>query len=766
MKLRVFSAALWAITILAVPTVQAQQQLPLVKSVDIQFVGPQSVSREKILSNMKTRPGKPYSTQTTEEDVRNLINAGVTNVRIFGDPEGDGVKVIVVVQTKSTVSEVLITGAQRIKTSKIRDQIATKPGDPLSEAALNEDKQKIIEYYQGKGYGDVDVIYKTEANDKAGTARVTFEVLEGVRSKIDDVNFQGNTAISRKELMKVIKTKHKGLLNIFSSTAGKLNSDQLETDREALRALYQSKGYVDAQVREPSIVRDGQKVDVTFPIVEGQQYHVGKVTYSGAKVFPLDEVTKATSLRAGGIYSPQGVAADRRALGDLYGSKGYLDLQVIPNVTPAGSGVVDISFRIEEGIQYYVDKVNIAGNTRTQDKVIRREVPLAPTDVFNTKRMDAAKARLDNLKYFSKVEVRPTEPGSLLPGRRDLSIDVTETRTGSFNFGAGFSSIDNLLGFVELTQGNFDIAGWPRFQGGGQKFRLRAQYGTRRKDFVLGLTEPYFLDQKLSLGGEIYFRDASYTSQVYDERRYGFAISLRKPLNEFTAGRFEYRLENVGIHNFDDGVSKEIRKEEGDLLKSQISLGITNDTRDKVYLPRHGHRIDAQAYVAGGFLGGDEQIYGFDLEASKYFLLPGDTILTLETQLAGVDSWGGGDNVPIYDRLYLGGPNSLRGFRYRDVGPKDKNGEPVGGQTLARFTVEYTFPIVESVRGAVFYDVGFVNRGPWDFGTGNINSDVGIGLLLELPAIGPIRIDYGIPLQADEDNDSGGRFQFNVGYKF
>jgi outer membrane protein insertion porin family len=768
MKLRVFSAALSAITILAAtPSAQAQQQLPPVKSIEVQFVGPQSVSKEKILANMRTRVGRPYSKQVTEEDVRNLFaTRNVTNVRIYGEPQGDGVKVIVLVQTKSTVSEVFITGNTRLKTTKIRDQIVTKAGDALSESTLNADKQKIIEYYQGKGYGDVDVIYRTEANEKAGTARVTFEVVEGVRTKINRVSFEGNTALSRKELMKVVTTRPKGLLNIFSSTAGKLNSDQIEADREAIRALYQSKGYIDADVREPSVVRRDQKVDVTFPIVEGQQYRVGKVSYSGARVLALDEITRNMRLKEGGIYSPQNLAADRRTLGDLYGAKGYLDLQVLATPTPGGSGIVNIEFRLDEGIQYYVDKVNVAGNTRTKDKVIRREMALAPGDVFNTVRMDASRQRLEQLKYFSKVDVRPAEPLMSLPGRRDVNIDVAETRTGSFNFGAGFSSIDNLLGFVELTQGNFDLAGWPRFQGGGQKFRLRAQYGTRRKDFVLALTEPYFLDQKLSLGGEIYYRDASYTSRVYDEERYGTAVYLRKPLNEFTAGRFEYRLENVGIKNFDDDVSETIRSEEGDQLKSQVSLGVTYDTRDKYYLPRRGHRVDAQVYLAGGFLGGDTEIYGLDIEASKYFLLPGDTILTIEGQIAGVDTWGSGDRVPIYDRLYLGGPNSLRGFSYRDVGPKDEDGEPIGGKTLARFTIEYTFPIAQSVRGAVFYDVGFVNSGSWDFNTGNVNSDVGIGLLLELPAIGPIRIDYGIPLQADEDNDSGGKFQFNVGYKF
>ena len=768
MKLRIFSLALWGIsaTSLMVSPARAQQG-PVVRTIDVQYVGPQTVAREKILANMRTRVGRPYSAQVTEEDVRNLYATGnVSNVRIFGEPAGDGVKVIVVVATKSTVSEVAITGAERIKVSKLREEITTKPGEALSEASLEGDRQKMIELYRNKGFSDVDVRYRTESNERQGTSRVVFEVTEGAKTKIDDVLFQGNTALSRRDLLKVVKTKPKGLLNVFSSTAGKLNSDQIEEDRNAIRDLYNSRGYIDVDVQPALIARTGDKVDVTFPIVEGQQYKVGTVTFTGAQVFPLDELTRVTKLKAGSVYSPQGMAADRKAVSDLYGARGYIDLQVMASRTPAGPGIIDIEYRLEEGLQFYVDKVNIRGNTRTKDKVIRREIALAPGDVFNTVRMDASQKRLENLRYFSRVDVRPAEPLLSVPGRRDVDVEVTETRTGSFNFGAGFSSIDNLLGFVELTQGNFDITDWPRFQGGGQKFRLRAQYGTRRKDFVIALTEPYFMDRRLSLGGELYYRDASYTSSVYDERRYGGAISLRKPINEFTSARFEYRLENIGIHNFDEDVSEEIRSEEGDRLKSQISLGVTYDSRDRIYLPRRGHRIDVQTYLAGGFLGGNTDIYGLDIEASKYFQLPGDLILTVEGQLGAVDTWADGDRVPIYERLYLGGPNSLRGFRYRDVGPKDENGEPIGGQTLARFTIELTFPIVESVRGALFYDVGFVNRDAWDFGTGNVNSDVGIGLLLELPTIGPVRIDYGIPLQADEFNDSGGKFQFNVGYKF
>ena len=736
---------------------------PIVKSIDVQYAGATTIAREKVLANMQTRVGRPYDERTVEDDIRNLYAMGnVTNVRIFGEPTADGVRVIVVIQAKAQINEVLINGPARLKPGRVRKQISAKPGDTLNEAALEADRQKIIDYYAGKGFTEADVRYTVEQNERAGTARVTFTVNEGDKVRIRSVSFEGNTVLKDREIKKVIQTKPKGLLNLFAKAA-KVSNEALDADALAIRELYQSKGYIDVEVAPPRIDRVDGKVDITFTIREGTQYHVGTVTYAGTQVFGLDELTKNLKIKAGEIYSPQAVRSDIKAISDLYGSRGYLDFQAGADTSPGKANTVNVAFRVDEGVQSYVEHINISGNTRTKDKVIRREVAVAPGDVFNTVRVDASKQRLQGLNYFSKVDTYPGD--TLVPGRKDLNVSVEEKRTGSFNFGAGFSSIDSLLGFAEITQGNFDITRWPYLTGGGQKFRLRVQYGTTRKDFVLSLTEPYFLDYKLSLGGEIFYRDASFVSSVYDERRYGFDINVRKNLTDFMYVRAGYRLENIGIHNVDSDASEAIKQEEGDRLKSQLSAGITHDTRDNFFLTRKGHKIDLQAYVAGGFLGGNTDIYGFDLEGSKYFLLPWDTILTINGEVGSVSTWAGGDEVPIFDRLYLGGANNLRGFRFRDVGPKDENGEPIGGNTLARFTIEYTFPIVEKIRGAIFYDAGFVNSRSYDFSVGDYNSDVGFGVRLDLP-IGPVRIDYGIPLNSDRFNGSGGKFNFNIGYQF
>jgi outer membrane protein insertion porin family len=308
------------------------------------------------------------------------------------------------------------------------------------------------------------------------------------------------------------------------------------------------------------------------------------------------------------------------------------------------------------------------------------------------------------------------------------------------------------------------LLNWPNFTGAGQKFRVRLQYGTSRKDFVLSLTEPFFLDRRLSLGGQVFYNEADYLSDAYNQRNYGFSLETRKPIGSFAAVSLVYLLQRTELFDIAAGASTALLATSGAATKSQLTPGIVFDTRDNPFLSRRGTRASFAPYIAGGFLGGDTQIYGFNLEAAHFIHLWKDTILQFQGQIAGVDTWGDGLIVPIYDKLFLGGSNDLRGFDFRDVSPRDINGEPLGGKSLARFTVEYTVPIIEKARAAVFYDTGFVNFESWNYNTNHLVSDIGIGLRLDLP-IGPIRIDYAIPLQKDVYGGNG-KFNFNVGYQF
>jgi outer membrane protein insertion porin family len=733
-----------------------------IRSIEIQYEGPQTISRERILAQMRTAVGQVYSDSIVEQDIRNLYATGqVQNVRIFGQQQGEGVKVTVVVQTRANVNEIAIEGATQFSPQNLRKRIKLKVNEPLDETVLGKARQDILTAYRARGFNDATVQYRIDQDEARGTSRVVFTIDEGLRGTISAVRFEGNTTFSDRQLRQKMKTRGKTLV-AFIDKSGRLDEAQLQQDLDAIREHYQDAGHIDVEVGTPRRERQNGRMELVIPINEGPKYTIRRIDVTGAKIAPRENILKMFTLKPGDVYSPKKIREDAKKLADAYGSGGYVDLMVQPQGVPAGSNQLDVIYNIEEGSRAFVQRINIVGNIRTRDKVIRREVLIAPGDIYSTTRVETTKKRLENLGYFSRVETYPEETG--IPGRRDLVVQVEEKRTGSLNFGAGFSTIDSILGFVEVTQGNFDLWNWPNFTGGGQKFRARIQYGASRKDVVIQLTEPYFMDQRLSLGGDVFYREANFFSDVYDQRNYGFSITARKPIGRFMSLSLEYRLEEVDIFNVSPTVSEVIRIEKGARTKSQVAASWVLDTRDNPFLSRKGQRVVFTPFISGGFLGGDTQIYGFDLEASQYFHLPGDLILLFNGQVAGVDTWGSGDRVPIFERLFLGGGNNLRGFGFRDVGPRDINGEPIGGQSLARATVELTAPIIEKVRVAVFYDTGFVNRGSFDYSTRDLASDVGVGLRLDLP-IGPLRLDYGFPIR-DAGYGKGGKFNFNVGYQF
>src|SRR5438309_5619945 len=695
---------------------QAAPGPPIIHSVDVQYTGPQTVSKERILAQMRTRVGQPYSNQVVENDIAALYKTGaIQNVRIFAQPEGDGVKVIVAVQTRAIMREIEIAGAERIKPKRLRKEIKLPLNRAVDEQQLEEARQKIIDVYQGQGFTDVSVQFRIDPIDeKRGTARVDFTINEGVRGAVKQVRFEGNAHFSEKVLRKQMKTRGRSPIYFVDKT-GRLDEVQLEQDMDKLREFYQDHGYIDVEIKTPRRERTEKgPMIITIPIVEGPQYHVQKLTISGHQNTTEDRIRKLLKMKEGSVYSPKQLRDDAKAVADAYGSGGYVDLVVLPEGAPAGPALIDVHYKIEEGARSFVNRIDIEGNTRTKDKVIRREVLVAPGDVFNTVRAETTKKRLENLGYFSKVETYPEETD--VPGRKDLTILVQEKRTGSLSFGAGFSTVDKLVGFAELTQGNFDLFNWPSFTGGGQKFRLRGQYGTERKDFILTITEPYFLDRRLSLSGQAFYTEANYLSSQYDQRNYGILFELRKPLNAYMYTTLGYTLQDIDIFNVDPSAAEFIQSQKGSSVESKLFTSLVLDTRDSALLSRRGQRVTFSPLLAGGFLGGDTQIYAFDLEGSQYFHLPKDTILLINGEISTVSQWGAGNVVPIYERLYLGGSNNLRGFPFREVGPQDQNGEPIGGQSMARTTIEWTFPIIEKARGAVFYDTGFVNTSSWAFG--------------------------------------------------
>jgi len=783
-----------ALILLASPALRAQApQGPVIKDIVIENVGAPSISKERVLANLATKVGQPYSERAAEQDIRALYaTGGVSNVRLFAEPLGDGVKVTVLLQGRPVIEEILIEGADSIPLNRVRRETSTKVGDVVSEEKIEDDRQKIIKLYEDKNFSEVNVTYRVQEIPGKNRARVLYAISEGPKLVVKRITFVGNESVLPRDIRKVMKTKPEDLLS-FLTKSGRMLPAQIEEDRAAIRTLYQNRGFADVDISNiQTQPLQNAGVEIIITIVEGIQYRVNSVKLEGANVVPQQEILTRMKMLGGQLFTPKGMGDDLKELRDFYGARGYVDMVAMPEVLPAGQGAVDVTYRLDEGIQSYVNLINIQGNTRTQDRVIRRELAVKPGEVFDTTLVDVSKKRLENLNYFSRVETPASD--TIVPGRKDLNVIVEEKRTGSFNFGVGFSTIDSLLGFAEIQQSNFDLFNWPNFTGGGQRFRIRGQYGLQRSDFVVSLTEPWFLGYKLSVGVEGYYRNANFLSAVYNQENVGAAFQARKQIWRALSARSEYRIEKIRIYDVDnvdqngyfffngyndgyngnENAGEVIKNSAGTYTKSAVTGSLTWDTRDSLFLTRKGELLELTGFIAGGPLGGTVQDYGLSLEFSKYVPLPFDMIFLVKGQLAITNGWGGntesvdggyGNGVPIFDRLYLGGANNMRGFNFREVGPVDQYGNPIGGNSLAYITLEMTFPIISRVRGAVFTDMGFVNVDPGDFGTSNANVDAGFGLRLDLP-IGPVRVDYGIPLVYDEWNGPPGKFNFNIGYQF
>ena len=728
-----------------------------ITDISIQYAGAPTVDQAALIAQIRSKVGSELDAMEVEKDIKNLYSSGlVDNVRVLTEPNEGGVRVIFLVQTRAILGEVSFIG-NSLATNKLRKETALEIGEAFDDTLLETARVSLEALYKKKGFSNVGITYKVGGAERPGFSRVTFVVDEGVLERLNKVKFFGNESISDRLLSGQMHVKASRAYNVFKKNRG-IDSAELEEDVVRIEEYYRNEGYINARVTE--VVREpaGDKVDLVIHINEGNRFTVNKVSVSGIKAVSQKDVLPLLEMREGAVYSSEGISTDLVGLRRYYANNGYSNVRISPRVDSSSETMVDIEYAVSEGVQSTVELINISGNDRTLDKVIRRELALAPGDVYNETRLEVSRNRLMGLGFFDGVNVTPTD--SATPDHTDISIEVREKSTGTVNFGAGFSSIDNLVGFMDIVQTNFRLFGKPHV-GGGEKIRLGVQYGRRRKDFQFDYTQPWLFDKKLAFGTGLYFRDLLYLSDKYDQTIGGAYMSLRRPLGEYTSLSFKASLENYEI-DVDSDSSDTLRKEEGEYDRALFAVNYVINTTDSQYLTRRGHRISLGTDVSFG----DVETYGVQLSGSKYFLLPFDTILSINGQYRSVD---GNDNVPIFEREFLGGARSLRGYEYREASSpalRDEQGEPLGGRTAAYFTAEYSFPLLnlKKFRGHVFYDGGMLSNDAWDFG-GDYLSDYGIGLDLYLP-MGPIRLDVAWPMQTNEWVEDKMRFQFNMGYQF
>ena len=796
----------WALCGFPLPASAQPQFQPRIVSIAVTNIGAQSVSESLVRANIRVKEGDIFNQNAIDDDIKNLYATGYfePNIRIGLDRLPNGIALLYILTPRLKVTDILFTGNKKYSTAKLMRKINStgketknRIGQPLDERQFFMDAQEIKKMYEKAGYPKTKVEPKVTADERAGRATVTFEITESPKVKIEDVIFEGAQAFKQSKLRKTIKTRRHWWLS-WLTQSGTLKEEQLEDDKDKLAEFYRNAGYIDFDLKEVQQVQTNpRRVTLRFMVSEGRQYKVGSVDFKGVTLFPTNDIVKELKMGAGKTFTPKGLTRDMSTVQDIYGTKGYIDAQLIARKNPnVETGNMDLLYDINERDKSYIEKIEIKGNTKTKDRVIRRELSVAPGEVFDMVRVKRSVDRLKGLNFFEEqfgVDAQP-EPTDVGKDRKNLVVTVREKNTGNIQLGAGFTSIDSLLGFVEVTQGNFDLFNAPSFQGAGQKARLRLQIGTERKDFLVTFIEPWFLERKLEFSTDLYHRELNFLSDndTYSEQATGMRLGLMKAIGtENLRAGVSYTLESVNIllnenlhgpivvpdnsvfppavNIIPANVCDEIAREAGRRLVSKVGTSLVYDTTDNILLPSKGSRSEFRAALAGGPFGGEVNFYKLELKHARYIkgFLPGH-LLELGASTGVAESFNGDIDVPLFDRFFLGGLDSLRGYDYREIGPhcEDIPGrdEPLGGDTFWFGTAEYSVPIVERVRAAVFYDIGMVYADPyhWDFSEYADNWGLGIRLLLP---IGPLRLDYGIPIHNSSGKTGSGKFQFSAGYR-
>ncbi len=762
----------------------------IVKEVKVRVLDQFGTDASDVLSFCNVKPGAEVSQEALSKDVRALLDTGrygYAGVEL--EKLDDGVRVIYVIKRRYRFQEPLaIKGANKLSERKIRKLSELKSGDYIDEPILSSKAAKIRDEYIKKFYPDVEIGATMEPIEgSVGAARVTFTIEEGERAKVRKYRFSGNLAIPDEDLRSSFGQRPwwdpRGW---FTDTP--VSAQDLEDARQLAEEVYHNHGYLDARVAPP--VREKvakEKVDVVFEVTEGELYHVESKNIRGVKLFPEMEVLEAS--RRMGVDSVAGkqlIEDAAKDIRDYYGSRGYVDTVVRPvkETVPNKPGRMAITFDVREGELCHVRNIVIRGNNVTKDKVIRREILVNPGELMHGPRAERSENRLKNLGYF-KVVRHYTEQVNQ-PGVRDLVYEVEEQRTGNFMVGAGFSSIDYLVGFMEISQSNFDILNWPNFTGGGQKARLGLELGSRRQTAEVSWTEPWFLDRPLALTLEAYRRMRWYDQ--YDEIRSGASAGLSYPIKFGRVGA-RYTLELVEMDDVDNSLwyttpnedvggwgdwedtsnryFREQEREFGDAINSVIRLYWAHDTRDQPFVPTKGYQTTVFGELMEGAIG-DNEIYKLGANYRHWFRMPWyKHVLSLRARAETVEAYSG--DVPIYEKLFLGGPRTVRGVEYRDIGPKVYRGRggrhaPIGGQTLALATAEYTIPVFKAVRFATFMDIGSIGEDAFDPELSDVCVAVGVGIRIDIPGF-PIRFDFAKPVVEDDSYTDEEFFSFAIGFE-
>ncbi|MGB9496976.1 MAG: outer membrane protein assembly factor BamA [Dissulfuribacterales bacterium] len=731
---------------------------------EVYVSGNRRVDTDAILQVTMTRAGDLFDPKTIASDIKSIYKMGYFNdVQVDVSESPSGRIVTFILKEKPAIRQIKFSGNKEISEEKIREVIDLKPYTVVQEKTLQENAEKIKALYMEKGYIGTNILASVEPVSEQA-ADVVFEITEGEQARVKAIEFQGNHTFSDKELKGLLETSEKrplwipswsNIVALFKGDQAVLKEDALERDLGRIAAYYHNHGYVDAKVGRPAIRREGAWLYITIPIEEGSRYGVGRVSIEEDFFKDKEMLLSKLKITQEPFFSQQILRQDILKLTDLYADEGFAYADITPRIEKdREKKLVNITLLVNTGPSVKFERIEIVGNTRTRDKVIRRELRVKELEPFSASGFRKSTQRLKRLGYFEDVNLIPSKGSS--EEYMDLKVEVKEQPTGTFSIGAGYSSVENLMLMGEISQRNF--------LGKGQSLSFRGVIGSETNRYSLNFVEPYFRDTRLLLGAELYNWQYEYDDYTKDSK--GGAVRFGYPLTDDLSMFVKLRMDDTDISDYSDNASTIILDSLDIHTTRSISTGFTYDTRDDYYNPAHGWNSKASVEYAGGLLGGDSAFVKLEGNIGYYHPIWKAVIGHLRCGIGYVTE-GGNGKLPIYEKFFLGGIDSVRGFKYGRISPVDPDtGDRIGGEYMGFTQIETIFPILKNMglNGVCFLDMGNVWKKDSAYDLSDLRKSVGFGVRWLSP-MGPLRIEWGYNIDKEEGDDTS-NWEFRMGGSF
>lgn len=729
----------------------------LVESVNI--VGNTMIDSQAVLNTLRIQPGGSYNETKATSDIKRIYALGFfDDVRVEVMDGARGKKIRYLVQERNKLGRIIFRGHKKFDEEDLKEVINIKVNDFPSERNIADSVANLKSLYMDKGFSNAKIMTSLETNEQ-GLRVLVYNISEGGKIYIKEINFDGNAHFSDWALSREIETSSRNFFLSWLSGSGKLNQEKLSGDSQKLSELYHNSGFLQAQVGDPQIENtDDGGLIITFPIVEGQRFRVGKVTIGGA-VLSTDNVESMKSYLAVADetwFSREVMQEDVKALQNYYSDQGYAHNSVEPRITEPQEGegdTLDLEFVVQPKNKVYFDRITIVGNNKTRDKVIRRQLAVVEGDLFSSSRIQASQDNLMRSSYFEQANLSPGPSDT--DDKMNLRVEVKERSTGSFQIGGGYSNYNSIFGVIRLTQDNLF--------GYGRRVAVEANVGSQDQQFTVSFTDPWVFDIPLTLGIDVFRTESDYDN--YTKGSTGVALRAGYPVwaNFYLTGQLS--VEKIDITDVTEHFKDQNLEEYGG--DTILSTTLRRDTRNHFFFPSRGSITRLNYSKAVEVLGGDTDFSRYELEAAYWYPLPffkGASIMAHGE--IGYMTEDSKDGLPTYEKFMMGGINSVRGYDYYSISPKNKYGESIGGEKMLVLNAELGFPILaeEGVYAVLFYDAGQVWSKNDSYDLGELRSSYGGGLRYLSP-MGPIRIEYGKPLDR-EKGDSNGQWEFSMGSMF